>query len=145
MKLAGEFNSSDWGIVGTVYTLYVSESVISETKSYINEITGNHESNKNNDDVEGVSFENCSISYFPRGLTEIFRNIIHLTIINSGLKILTRTDLIGLENIETIDMHDNKLFGSEQLIHQHVEAEVHFLCLQPFEVSQLTTAETHSE
>jgi len=71
--------------------------------------TGGHANEKKSDDVVGVVFNECILSKVPRGLTRIFPYMKILSIWDSTLKIVTKTDLAEYKNIEKLGFCRNKV------------------------------------
>lgn len=73
---------------------------------------GTHVEHKTYKDVDSISFQSANISYFPlftRRLDDIFPSLRTLEIENSGLKVISREDLVGLEFLEKLSICSNQL------------------------------------
>lgn len=62
-------------------------------------------------DVEGLWMEQATIEYLPKGLTSIFPSLVNLAIFNCGLKEISRRDLVGLSQLQNIDLGHNLLLA----------------------------------
>ncbi|CRK95770.1 CLUMA_CG009227, isoform A [Clunio marinus] len=79
-----------------------SKTEILEPNVMIRKINGDHLDGKSDKDVEVIWFKHAKVNYFPHGLNEIFPNLKIVRIQECGLKSLTRKDLVGLENTESL-------------------------------------------
>lgn len=91
------------------YTCKVSSISITNQFTRIRSFKGIHEEGKSNDDVQAVQFASTRVDFLPWRLTSVFPQLKHLTIIDCGLKSITRKDLIGLENLISLDLGNNQL------------------------------------
>ncbi|KAG5670668.1 hypothetical protein PVAND_000916 [Polypedilum vanderplanki] len=82
-----EYYNLLWIYHGSVYSCKVRNQTINKNSNL--EFIGHHQEFFTNDDVIGVSFENCSISQVPQGLMKTFPNLKHLEIYNSELTQVT--------------------------------------------------------
>lgn len=93
----------------TLYTCFVASAEIKEPFAVIESFKGEHEGDKTDQDVEGISVLNTVVEYFPRRLHKTFPNLVMLQIINCGLKNISHKDLLGLENLNSITIVSNPL------------------------------------
>jgi hypothetical protein len=70
-----------------------SELITSKDIQTIFEVRGQHESGKNNNDVNFFYSHNKKVKFFPRGLTKFFRNIEKVQIYHGKLQEITKEDL----------------------------------------------------
>lgn len=91
------------------YVCQVVNIVKTSSFSRINIFTGEHFEGKTNDDVKLLSIENKPLEAFPRNLYEKFPNLTWLWINRCGLTKISRTDLIGLKNLEELIAKENEL------------------------------------
>lgn len=91
------------------YTCKVVKIVQTSSASSAIIITGDHLQGKTSDDVKWFRIINQPLDTFPRNLREKFPNIKRLWINGCGLKKISKTDLIGLENLEELDLSGNSL------------------------------------
>ena len=67
-----------------------------------------HFEGKSDNDVQGFMAVRTTY-YLPRGLNNIFPNLVRLTVKFKGLKKINRGDLVGLESLEILELSGNKL------------------------------------
>jgi hypothetical protein len=87
----------------------VRQASITFPGATVKSAVGKHERGKYNNDVEAITFRNTNVSYLPRNITKIFPNVKQLSVYNCGLLLLTREDLMGLENLEVLVICGNRL------------------------------------
>lgn len=110
MKLQCNFHQWNWGYGQVLYTCFVNNSVLTEKRLEIFEIEGQHIENKTNKDVHAIHFSNTStVSYLPKGLTILFPNLKAIMLRQTGLKGISRDDLVGLENLQALLIQDNNI------------------------------------
>ena len=95
--------------ISSLYTCCVTSAVITIPDVRIKSLLGKHTKGKNNFAVKVVWFNEAVVNFIPRGLTEIFPNLIHLRIENCDLKKICREDLVGFENLESLMIRFNEL------------------------------------
>lgn len=78
-----------------------------ETTANIDEVE--HQEQKTNDEIASLSFIKSRLKFLPRRLDNNFPNITKLSILKCGLKSITREDLKGLEELETLNLLNNLL------------------------------------
>ncbi|XP_070491541.1 putative leucine-rich repeat-containing protein DDB_G0290503 [Chironomus tepperi] len=90
-----EFKYNTWHVVGSLYTCYINKGITINTldTAYIDSTTGNHQSSHTNDNVNYLYFVSVTISYFPRGIDAIFKNLKGIYFNNVGLKEIQQSDL----------------------------------------------------
>jgi len=91
-----EYKYMNGQITGSLYTCYVTKgiTITSLDTAYVNSTTGSHQSGHNNDNVNYIYIPSGStISYFPRRLDAIFRNLKCIRFDNVGLKEIHQSDL----------------------------------------------------
>lgn len=91
------------------YTCEVVKIVKTLLASNFIHFTGKHIEGKTNDNVKLLKIENHPLDAFPRNLHESFLNLRFLSIISCGLEKVTKTDLIGLEDLEVLFLDGNNL------------------------------------
>lgn len=111
MKIKCEFKYRGWSddCKINLYTCFVASAAITERDTQLTCFDGVHLSGKDNSDVQAIYFSNVIVHYFPRGLNELFPQLIALQITDCGLKTISRADLIGLEALEILTIDKNKL------------------------------------
>lgn len=82
-------------------------------KSELGPSTRNHffnqQNGKSDSDVKAVLYNDVVMNFFPRNLSGVFTNLTRLTVKNCGLERLSRENLRGLENLDTLGVENNKL------------------------------------
>lgn len=130
-KVICSYAESVWMIHGKVYFCRIDSKFISEHSEL--EFIGTHLDGRKNENVDGVTFEDCKITKVPQGLTKIFPNLKFLSVFNSKLKTVEYEDLkeysavrefefgsneieylpgdlfTGMRNLELISFNDNKI------------------------------------
>jgi hypothetical protein len=93
------------------YTCKLTSAVIASPGTIVKSISGQHGINKSHSDVQGIDITGQNVEFLPRGFPQIFdsSNLVGLDIDSSGLKMLTRDDLQGLENLEQFHAGGNEL------------------------------------
>jgi len=97
------FLTNQWdSIIDRIYQCAVinSVSITSLDQAQIDEITGEHKADHNDDNVEGFDvYQRGHIHYFPRGLGKIFKNLKSIQLYNIGLKTIHQSDLKDFPNL----------------------------------------------
>jgi len=90
-----EYKYNTWNVVGSLYTCYVTKgiTITSLDTAYVNSTTGSHQSGHNNDNVNYLYINSVTISYFPRGLDAIFKNLKGIYFHINGFKEIHQSDL----------------------------------------------------
>lgn len=113
MEIDCEFHERHYcagDVVATLfYTCSVASTSISKRFTEVKAFKGEHLPGKSNNDVKLLTFHCTRVDYLPRGFQKIFNNLTHLRILNCGLKEISREDLIGLENLEMLNLKCNEL------------------------------------
>jgi BTB/POZ domain len=117
MKFMSEFSFSSSDSNKFYYTCTVVEGQV--TKSGVTSyFGGNHLPGKSDEDVEMILYSEkikCNwhkespIEHFPSFSQRSFLNLKVVQIFNCGLEEITRKDLVGLESLEGLYLHGNKL------------------------------------
>lgn len=93
------------------YTCVIKTADITSPHTKITSVVGAHESGKCNDDVEAILFDDTVVTFFPRGLHEIFPKLKTFEINRCGLSAISAEDLAGHEELlEVLDLGGNNLF-----------------------------------
>lgn len=92
-----------------MYACFVTVAKIVKRGTTIRAFKGAHLPGKRDENVKAIVFENCDLSYFPRGLHVIFHQLRALHIVNCGLTTMIRDDLIGLKALDILYIHKNRL------------------------------------
>ena len=110
MKLQCNFRQWNWGYERDLYTCFVNKSILIEKRVEIFDIDGKHVENKTNNDVRAIYFSSGSnVEFLPKGLPGIFPNLRAMMLRQTGLKEITRDDLVGFENLRALIIQDNPL------------------------------------
>lgn len=80
-----------------------------EPGSKIKSIIGTFPDKKTYEDVARFYIWDENLEAFPENISSLFPNLSRLEIKNCGLKKISRSDLIGLENIESLLLMENEL------------------------------------
>lgn len=72
-------------------------------------IHGEHQPGKSNEDVTHLRIVSKPVKIFPRNLISFFPNLLEVTIIDCGLETISRQDLVGLENLECLNIIVNQI------------------------------------
>lgn len=72
-------------------------------------VSGEHATNKTNDDVEAFKADAAWIEYFPRGLSKYFKNLLSILINLSRLKELKQSDLKPFRKLKHLDLFENRI------------------------------------
>jgi BTB/POZ domain/Leucine rich repeat len=92
------------------YKCNVKGAQITEPNTKITSISGEHKQGHSFTDVRYITFNRpCIINYFPRGLIKLFPYLQSLSIVGCGLKEISRADLLGLGNLESMYLSSNDL------------------------------------
>lgn len=92
-----------------LYTCVVENATITKKNVRIESFKGEHQQDKGNDDATSLIFSNNCVKYFPRHLRVIFPNLTQLSIIDCGLSEISRSDLVGLEDLTWLYLHGNEI------------------------------------
>jgi len=104
------------------YVCVVKNCQISDDVQF--KFSGDHEDAKTDNDVTGIKFVECYIKKVPKELTQKFPNLNSLSIINTNLKNLTKSDLVNYKNFKEFDFSNNQIeFLSGDLFEDFKELE----------------------
>lgn len=109
MEIVCEFKYATWEDKTTKYYCSVTSSSITKPNTRIKSFTGVHVPGKSDNDVDAISFLNCTVEYFPKGLDQIFPRLEFIEMTRCGLKEITRKDLQNLEKFQGIYLESNEL------------------------------------
>lgn len=110
MELKCQFEVASWRD-GERYTCIIETASIMEPRMSIKSIQGTHETAMADNDVVAVIFRNTTVEYFPLGLNEIFPNLTAIEFHKCRMKQISRTDLVGHENLIILSFPGNKLIS----------------------------------
>lgn len=105
------YDSATWGNLGRIYHCEVqnSISVTSLEESIITSITGIHKFGRNSEYVRGFWIDNKIVHYFPKGLSELFENLVAISICRSQLKEINQSNLREFPNLLYIQAYGNDI------------------------------------
>jgi hypothetical protein len=75
----------------------------------VTNVTGEHKSGRNNDNVKMIFMEHQNCHYIPRKLSEFFKNLEVIYIKHSNVQHLLSGDLDGLDHLHTLDLSNNPI------------------------------------
>ncbi|CAG9811944.1 unnamed protein product [Chironomus riparius] len=85
----------------------------------VDEIEGNHEVNKFNNDVAAVYLENKEMNFLLTGFTTFFPKLITMSMMSCKLKEIKQNDLKGYPNLQYLMMARNELEVLENDLFKH--------------------------
>ncbi|KAL7037948.1 hypothetical protein ACKWTF_009408 [Chironomus riparius] len=90
-----EYKYNSWSIAGNLYSCFVSNGITinSPETANIDLATGSHQSGYINDNLNYFYTTSVAISYFPRGLDKIFKNLKGIRFDYAGFKEIHQSDL----------------------------------------------------
>lgn len=92
------------------YTCIVKQIVFHEQNSERITIVGEHQENKTNRDVVGISIRNqTQIQKFPRGFGKIFESVKYFEIDNSSITMLRKEDFLDLGHLQGLWLPRNHI------------------------------------
>lgn len=93
-----------------LYQCNISQVLITERGQIVEGINrGRHEAFQTDEDVRVILFFDSTVFYFPQGLSNTFSNLTHLVLVDCGLKEITKNDLAGFQNVESLTLDNNQL------------------------------------
>jgi hypothetical protein len=107
-----EFKHDSWARVENVYWCkIISDPSITERDTVVTAATGSHERLMNQASVTGFEADNSSytINFMPRGLNEMFPNLIIIRIVRSKLKVIRQADLQPFPELKYLDLNSNDI------------------------------------
>jgi len=109
MDCENQYNT--WNVIGSLYTCTVSKGITinSLDTAYINSSTGSHQSGHNNDNVNYLQFFSVTVSYFPRGLDAIFKNLKGIRFYETSFKEIHQSDLKPFPKLIQFSIHTNQI------------------------------------
>ena len=98
-------------VTGSAYTCYVSKglTINSLDTAFVNSSTGSHQSSHTNDNVNYFFTGSVTISYFPRGLDAIFKNLKAIYFYIVGLKEIHQSDLKPFPKLIEFGINTNQI------------------------------------
>lgn len=97
-------------------------NTITRYSTVISRTTGQHHSEKSNDNVTGLYAYNKNIQYLPKGIKNVFKNIKRIGIEYSGLCELTQDDMKSFPKLIELNLLHNDLISLENgIFHFNLE------------------------
>ena len=93
------FQEIEWRDNLSLYTCQVTSVDTLHRGTVIQSIHGDHQMGKDDSLVHAIDIDQKKMQFFPRGIHEVFKNLVALDIEKCELKVITRNDLKGLENL----------------------------------------------
>jgi Leucine-rich repeat (LRR) protein len=110
-----EFKHDSWACVDNVYWCkLISDPSITERDTVVTAATGSHERLMNHATVTGFYGSGKTINFMPRGLNEMFPNLIIIRIVRSKLKVIRQADLQWFPELKYLDLNSNDIKTIEQ-------------------------------
>lgn len=110
MDINCEYKMESWGGERSeLYTCKVTSAHISSPNIIVRSFVGPHFPGKSHFDVQALFFDKTTVEYLPHGIQNIFPRLIGLSVFKCGLRTISREDLVGLENLTTFYVQENKL------------------------------------
>ena len=108
VKLKCEFRDVSYHLVDSLYSCVVTSFVNPYNNLTIDGYSGEHLANKNDADVKGIYIRDTNTKYIPTNLGSLF-NLTALSIQNTELIEITAKDIHGMQDLESISFHNNKM------------------------------------
>jgi hypothetical protein len=130
-----EFKNMEWDgfFWGNLYSCRLrSDPSITERGTVVTAATGNHESSKNHASVTAFRLEQQSaytINYMPRGLNNVFPNLIAIGIHYGHMKEIRQADLQSYPNLKELDLFYNEIETIEQDLFKY-NPQLQYISLQ---------------
>lgn len=109
VKFDCTYSDSQWTLIGLVYRCYTKNVRNEDSEAVFEENAGGHINNKTNSDVTAVTIHEATCHYLPAGLKRIFIKLEGLEIANSGLKVITQSDLRPLTKLRSFFARGNQI------------------------------------
>lgn len=105
-----QFIYDDYYSLSSQYTCIAQNSlIITNKKTRIEGINGNHKYSETNDEVKGLSIQQKIIKYMPLNLAEYFMNVIAIRIKESKLKEIHQSDLKPFTLLQYLNLDSNNI------------------------------------
>ncbi|KAG5679646.1 hypothetical protein PVAND_009203 [Polypedilum vanderplanki] len=99
-----------WEINESVYNCDVLNiGVFTGERVTIENVEGNHENGKTDDDVQIFYLRDANLNYFPRNLENVFKNLLLIGILNSNLIEITSEDLKPFPKLKYLRIWGNPI------------------------------------
>lgn len=101
------------------YTCRLRDFRIESPTETVDEVTGTHHGNKTQADVTSVKFVNSpKMLYFPKGIENVFVDITHITVSESGLSEIHQSDLKPFPKLQYLTLYKTKITTLESGLFQ---------------------------
>jgi Leucine-rich repeat (LRR) protein len=109
-----DFDTGSWSRVGNYSCSLSADPSITSPGVTVTSANGNHKPSMSHADVQGFRSIGATINFMPRGLNDIFPNLIVITINNAGMKELHQSDLKHFPRLRVLSLYDNAITIVEQ-------------------------------
>jgi hypothetical protein len=110
-----EFKTEYWHVVGIFYSCNLSvDPSITSPGVTVTSATGNHEFLKIHADVQGFRSDDKTINFMPRGLNDVFPNLIGIAFNVAGMKEIHQSDLKQFPRLRFFSLWNNAITVVEQ-------------------------------
>lgn len=111
---------TNWQFVGNyTYKCFVQGFQSESSNTFIDGIEGEHLEAKTIDDVDAVDFYQQQCRYLPKGLAKFFKNLVGLSVWESGLESISKDDLRPFPNLKILWLFGNRLMVIQPLLLIH--------------------------
>lgn len=94
-------------LVKTYACILEKREIPEDTESFFPHVR--HQDGRSNLDIDHVNIYKCKMSKIPQGLTRVFPNLRYLTIIDSGIQEISKSDLAEYKECRIINFASNKI------------------------------------
>jgi hypothetical protein len=131
------FETGSWLAVGNVYTCGLhADSSITSPGVTVTSANGNHEPSMSHADVQNFFSFEATINFMPRGLIDVFPNLIGIWIIGAGMKEIHQSDLEQFPRLKCLGLYNNALTIIEQDLFRF-NPELEFIALGYNKITQI--------
>jgi hypothetical protein len=110
-----EFDTLYWHVVGISYSCNLSvDPSITSPGVTITTATGDHKPLMSHADILGFYSKEKTINFMPRGLNDVFPNLIGINIENAGMKEIHQSDLKEFPRLRFFSLYINAITVVEQ-------------------------------
>jgi len=127
IQLDCEYIQGGWSALGANdYRCEVKNLNITTRNVKVDGVLINHANGNNN--VKGLRIESQTCHFIPKGIANVFGNLIVIRIQDSDLKQITRRDLQPFTELETLYLYTNDLEVIEKDLFMHNKKLIHIDC-----------------
>jgi hypothetical protein len=132
-----KFEMSSWPVVGEVYTCTLQKDpLITSPNVTIAAATESHQLSMSHADVTGFYSYGKTIKFMPRGLKNVFPNLIAVWIARAGMKELHQSDLKQFPGLKSLELSLNNIATLEEDLFKH-NPELENINLSSNEITQI--------